>query len=141
MRVYIAGPMTGIPQFNFPAFDKLAKELRAVGFDVVSPAEMDDPETRKAALASPDGAPGTGSANGESFGDFLARDLKLIADGGIEGIIVLPGWENSKGSRLETFVAAAILGLPVMEDNGLSLVSPRRLVIAWAGKLALKAKP
>jgi hypothetical protein len=96
--------MTGIPQFNFPAFDEAAADLRMRGYTVVSPAELDRPDTRAAALASPDGAMGSGTNNGETWGDFLARDVKLIADEGIEAIVCLPGWEKSRGARLETFV-------------------------------------
>lgn len=136
MRVYLAGPMTGLPKFNFPMFDLAAADLRAHGFDVQSPAEMDDPETRAAALASPDGAPGTGSSNGETWGDFLARDVKLLADGGIEAIVCLPGWQGSRGARLETFIAAALHGLPVIAYRpGLSVpmltIPYARLVEAW----------
>lgn len=104
-RAYLAGPMTGIPQFNFPLFDRVAAELRDAGWDIVSPAELDDPDTRAAALASPDGAPGDSSLNGETWADFLARDVKLIADA-VDAVILLPGWEASKGARLEAFVAA-----------------------------------
>ena len=56
MRVYVAGPMTGIPQFNYPAFIELQSKLEADGYDIVSPAELDDPADRAAALSSPDGA-------------------------------------------------------------------------------------
>ena len=56
VRVYIAGPMTGIPQYNFPEFDRVATLLRAMGYDVVSPAELDDPVDRAAALQSIDGS-------------------------------------------------------------------------------------
>ena len=104
MKVYIAGPMTGLPQFNIPAFDQAAYDLRSIGFDVVSPAELDNPETRKAALASPDGALGTGTSNGETWGDFLARDVKLIADSGVEGIVLLYDWHKSRGACLEVTV-------------------------------------
>lgn len=114
MKVYLAGPMTGIPQFNFPAFDAAAADLRRRGYDVVSPAELDEPETRALALKSPDGSMGSGSHNGETWGDFLARDVKLIADEGIEAIVCLDGWQNSKGARLETFVAR-LAGLPILE--------------------------
>jgi hypothetical protein len=101
---YLCGPMTGYPSFNIPAFEAAAERLRASGFEIVSPAELDDPETRKTAMASPDGAPGTGSANGETWGDFLSRDVKLVADGGFDGIVLLPGWSNSSGGLLETLV-------------------------------------
>lgn len=104
MKVYLCGPMTGIPQFNFPLFDKVAHNLRLAGYQVVSPAEMDDPKTRKAAMASVDGAPGSGSSNGETWGDFLARDVKLLSDGGIEAIVLLPNWWQSRGATLETTV-------------------------------------
>lgn len=133
MKVYVAGPMTGIPQFNFPAFEAVATDLRARGFEVVSPAELDDPESRAAALASEDGDPAAyNSVTGETWGDLLARDVKLIADGGIEAIVVLPGWESSRGARLETFVANVLCGLPVYR-YGLELlpVTAGRLSIAW----------
>lgn len=104
MRAYIAGSMTGIPQFNFPAFDALAADLRRNGHEVVSPAELDDPDDRAAALASPDGHMHGGHHMNKTWGDFLARDVKLLADDGVEGIVVLPGWERSRGARLETFV-------------------------------------
>lgn len=103
MKYYLAGPMTGIPQFNFPAFAAAANRLRQLGYDIVSPAELDDEKTKAAALASNDGAPGSGSTNGETWGDFLARDVKLIADN-VSGVVFLPGWEKSRGARLEAFV-------------------------------------
>ena len=143
MHLYIAGPMTGIPQFNYPVFEAMATLLRRDGHDVVSPAEMDDPATRAAALASPDGAPGTGSANGETWGDFLSRDVKLLADDGIEGVVVLPGWQFSRGARLETFVANAICGLPLYHRgaSGLLLQVPPELAYSvWCdrGMLTLR---
>lgn len=110
VRVYIAGPMTGIPQFNIPAFDALASDLRrqvaepgVKAFEVISPAELDGAATRAVLLKSTTGHAGDLPA-GMTWGDFLARDVKMIADDGIEAIVVLPGWERSRGARLETFV-------------------------------------
>jgi hypothetical protein len=100
MKWYLAGPMSGIPQYNIPAFDAAAAALRAQGADIVSPAELDDPEIRAASLASPDGLT---AVAGKTWGDFLARDVKLIADQ-VDGILLMPGWIYSKGARLEAFV-------------------------------------
>lgn len=98
-RYYLAGPMSGIPQCNFPAFYAAAGELRAAGYDIVSPAELDDEHDAAQALASADG-----STSQRRWGDFLARDVKLLAGGDITGIVFLPGWEQSRGARLEATV-------------------------------------
>lgn len=129
--LYVAGPMTGYPKFNYPAFDAAAKDLRQRGFKIVSPAELDDPKTRELALASPDGAPGSGSHNNETWGDFLARDVKLVADQ-VDGIAVIPGWQNSKGARLETFIAF-LCKKPIVHYPTLNRVRRKALVKAWLG--------
>lgn len=102
-KYYLTGPMSGIPQFNFPAFHAAAAVLRAVGWDIVSPAEEDTDAVKKEAIVSPDGAMGEdGKIGGETWGDMLARDVKLVADG-VAGLILLPGWENSRGAKLECY--------------------------------------
>lgn len=91
--------MSGIPAYNYPAFDEAARVLRAAGFEVVTPSELDDPETRAKALASPDGKDNTG----HTWGEFLARDVKIVADD-VNAVALLPGWENSRGAKLEAYV-------------------------------------
>ena len=131
MRLYLAGPMTGIPQFNFPLFIEATEHLRTLGHDVVTPAELDSPEALSAALASPDGdLANYQAATGETFGTLLSRDVRMIADEGIEGVVVLPGWERSRGARLETFVAH-LLGLPVLRYPGLWRIPKVLLAGAW----------
>lgn len=110
---YLCGPMTGRPHFNFPLFHAAAKELRVRGWDITSPAELDSPEAKKAAEESLTGD-ASHYAKNDSWGDLLARDVKLIADGPIDSIICLPGWENSRGGKLETYVAR-LCGLPLLE--------------------------
>jgi hypothetical protein len=93
--------MSHIPAFNIPAFDAAAAALRASGYAIVSPAELDDPETRALCLASPDGAPSFDPS--QTWGAYLSRDVRLVADE-CEGIVFLPGWDKSRGARLEAMV-------------------------------------
>lgn len=119
-RLYIAGPMSGKPSFGIPAFDVAARRLREEGHDVVSPAELDDKQFRALCLTCRTGGmeelhrrcKETGTPV-ETWGDLLARDLKLIANDGIEGIVVLPDWDKSRGATLETYVGR-LCGLPIL---------------------------
>ena len=114
MKLYVSGPMSGMESFNIPAFDQAARRLRRMGHEVVSPAELDHPEFRMACIGS-DGK--TIPPGGETWGTLLARDVKLLADDGIEGIVVLPGWTQSRGALLETYVGR-LCGLPIYKLIG-----------------------
>ena len=105
MRVYLAGPMRGIPYFNFPAFTEAAKSLRAMGHTVLSPAEAD------IELFGDDFGKDnpTGDAKGFDIRGAMERDLLWICQEA-EAIALLPGWEFSKGSRVE-YALAECLGL------------------------------
>lgn len=98
---YLAGKMSGLPQFNFPKFDEVTTTLREKGMAIVTPSELDSPEIRAAALASKDGQP---LGVGGSWGDFLARDVKVISDQ-VDGVILMYDWISSKGARQEAFTA------------------------------------
>ena len=107
---YLAGPMSGLPQFNFPLFDEAATTLRSHGFTIVSPAELDSEEVRSEALTYDDGngvverqLAGAFEIGNMTWGDALARDVKIVADE-CHGIILLPDWSTSRGARLEAFV-------------------------------------
>lgn len=103
-KFYLAGPMSGLPQFNFPLFYKVTELLRGVGMNIVSPAELDTKEgVADEALASTDGDPNKTTL---AWADLLARDVKLIADkhDGVHGIVFLPRWSKSRGARLEAFI-------------------------------------
>lgn len=105
MKYYLAGPMTGIEKFNFPLFHSAAAALRAKGYEIISPAEVDGPEIAKEANASADGKlDANGKIAGHTWGDLLSRDVKIVADE-VDGIVFLPGWEKSRGARLEAFTA------------------------------------
>lgn len=114
-KVYVAGPMTGIPQFNIPAFERMTQRLRDADYEVVSPVERDSPAVQEAARASVDGKLVNDQIAGETWGQILARDVTIVADE-VQGIVVLPGWNKSKGARLEVFVAL-LCKKPVYEDR------------------------
>lgn len=103
MKWYLAGPMSGIAQFNIPAFDEATETLRFLGYDITSPAELDSVEVRAAAMKSKDGAHSDVDSI-ETWGDMLARDVKIISDN-MDAVVFLPGWHDSQGARLEAYVA------------------------------------
>jgi hypothetical protein len=95
-RIYISGPMTGIKNFNHEAFNKKAKELRALGNDVCNPAEHDGGSTDK----------------DRSF--YLRIDIEELLT--CDAVVLLDGWKNSKGAQLEVAIAKE-LKLRIYDSN------------------------
>lgn len=89
MRVYIAGKMTGVENFNYPAFNKAAAELRAMGYEVENPAE--NPEQ-------------------PSWEGYLKQAIRQMLT--CDAVALLPDWMDSKGARIE-FDLAKQLGMEV----------------------------
>lgn len=94
-RVYLSGPMTGMPDLNFPAFNAEAARLRDIGFEVVNPAEINRDATM-------------------TWEACMRNDIKALCD--CDAIALLPGWEQSKGAHLEVHIAHR-LGLSVVESR------------------------
>lgn len=107
MKLYLAGPMTGIKYFNAPAFADATFRLRLVGYDVFSPAENDI--NNGFDLGKMNGTEAL-TDHGYSLREALKQDLSWICDHA-EGIALLFGWEKSKGVAAEVALASA-LGLP-----------------------------
>lgn len=114
MKIYLAGPMRGIPEFNFPAFHAAAANLRVWGHFVFSPAEKDN--ERHGTDISAGNATGSeeeaAAKHGFNLREALDVDLAWIC-AEAEAIALLPGWENSKGAKAEK-AAAEALGLKVI---------------------------
>jgi hypothetical protein len=90
-RLYLAGPMTGLPGLNFPAFHAAATELRTLGHTVVNPAEI-----------NPD--------HHMSWEACMRKDIAELVK--CDRIHLLPGWESSRGATLEHHIAER-LGLAI----------------------------
>jgi hypothetical protein len=103
--VYVAGPMTGYPEFNFPAFNTVAARLRGEGWIVYNPAEKEsekglDDEARKTGDAK------LAIENGFDFREVYMWDINKVINS--DAIYMLPGWENSPGACGEHAVAVAM---------------------------------
>lgn len=117
-RLYVLGPMTGYFNDNRHSFQLATKHLRNLGFEVVSPDELDD--------ISP--------AVQQEWSSLLHRDIPYLLQCG--GGAALPGWRHSRGASLES-INLASLGKPIFEIpdpsarpytlDDLSLVSSDRL--------------
>ena len=80
--------MTGLPEFNYPAFFAAAADLRAVGYDPINPARTEGRDECKTWL------------------DYMRAALRDIAD--CDGIAYLPGWSDSKGASLEVQIGRSL---------------------------------
>ena len=90
--IYIAGPMAGLPELNFPAFYQAEKKLMKDGWRVVNPARFD--------------------AVFNVYNEGIeGRMLDAVCEAEraaipyLDAIYLLKGWENSKGATRELKVA------------------------------------
>jgi hypothetical protein len=95
---YLSGPMTGLPDYNRPAFDEVAKNLREKGFAVFSPSEIGPRD----------------QVMSRSW--YMRKDIQALLQ--CDAVMMLPDWEQSEGARLE-FEIAKQLELPIkfVKDN------------------------
>lgn len=115
MNIYVAGPMRGIPEFNFPAFHAATALLRGQGHVVFSPAERDENEFGP--VSSPEGdekvlAKAVFMSVMGLRRRVFAADMEWICKHA-DAIYMLGGWENSKGALAEIHLADA-LGLEII---------------------------
>lgn len=90
MKIYIAGPMRGLPLFNVPAFNEAEQALLTLGHEPFNPGHIDPslPIRQMFAIDM----------------DWITREA--------EAIYMLRGWETSRGARAEHALAVAI-DLPI----------------------------
>lgn len=90
MRAYLSGPMSGVPEMNYPAFNAEASRLRALGFHVENPAE---------------------NAEQSSWEAYMKAAIVQMLS--CEVVVMLPGWSESRGALIERELALR-LGLKVI---------------------------
>lgn len=96
-RIYIAGPMTGLPGYNFDVFHRVAHVWRSGGWDVVNPAEEFDGKTDLPYRA------------------YVERDIERLKT--VDAIAMLEGWDgpNARGSVWEREIARSMLRIPIFD--------------------------
>ena len=124
MKVYIAGPMSGQKDWNFPAFFEAEKQLTALGHEAINPAHNDGKTAEEALISA-----GSPDRPNHSWAYYMRRDLPNVLTA--DAVCVLPGWQSSKGASLEVEVAQA-LGVPllILRDG---ILKPRVTCIGLAG--------
>jgi hypothetical protein len=114
---YIAGPITGMPNFNIEGFRAAARELVRAGWRAVDPHTLHD----VAPGVHPDEV-------------YYRRDLIAMLDR-CDAVVVLPGWEESRGAQTEVHVAVRC-GMPVYALADLTRpLTPDQFPPALAGAL------
>lgn len=90
---YVAGPMRGYEEYNFPAFNQAASALREAGWRVHNPAENPPLE-------------GTDESGSHPLKKYMKLDLPMICDS--DAVFFLEGWQDSEGAMLEHMVSQAL---------------------------------
>jgi len=93
VKVYLAGPMRGIPDHNKAAFAQAAERWRLAGHTVFNPASLKPGLTRR---------------------DYMIQDIKNLLKS--EAVVVLRGWEDSEGASLEVAIAQC-LDIPIYYEE------------------------
>ncbi|WP_074953983.1 DUF4406 domain-containing protein [Alicyclobacillus macrosporangiidus] len=86
MRVYLCGPMSGLPNLNREQFLAAANDLRDLGLDVYNPAEQRAPE--------------------DPWALYMRQNIRELMS--CQAVALLPGWEFSRGARIKTFLATTV---------------------------------
>ena len=96
MIVYIAGPMSGLPQHNYPAFNRAEEKLAALGYTVLNPVHVD--------LLNDTGKP-------QAWDWYMRKTIAMLVEA--DAVALLEGWQKSTGARLEKHIALE-LNMPAM---------------------------
>jgi hypothetical protein len=106
VSTYLAGPMAGIPEHNYPLFRRVSAYYR---------------QTYNREIIDPTDWVGGSPPEDKSYNECLKGSLRELLRA--DSIFLLPGWERSRGATLELLVAV-LLGYRVY------------LVIVWPGPSA-----
>ncbi|EMF5696150.1 DUF4406 domain-containing protein [Enterobacter roggenkampii] len=102
MRVYIAGPMSGYPKFNRPAFNSMEAFQEQCGNVVLNPAILPDGLTQA------------------MYMDICCAMIRCA-----DAVVMLKGWEESSGAFAEHALAKK-LGLEIIYQFPVNSINANR---------------
>lgn len=114
-RVYVAGPMSSLPEFNYPEFKRRTDWLRSHDMDVICPTEVGE---------TLDGGRGGVIQQREYLRACIYALLQCNT------IHLLPGWENSTGARCEAAIALS-LGFTFVDEYGAEIDPPEECIVKF----------
>ncbi len=109
IRPYISGPMSNYKNHNFPAFFEADGKLREQGYEPINPAAYNVSDV-ESSLATWQEAHAYSIDYPEHWHAYIKADLRLVLQA--DGVVLLPGWEKSRGACVEV-VAAANIDIPI----------------------------
>lgn len=98
--IYISGPMSGLPEMNYPKFNRVAEGLRAAGHKVFNPAEVVITNTNL--------------SEEEMYEEYMKEDLKGLSK--CKKIYLLKDWHKSPGAKRE-LSKAIDLDLEIIQEG------------------------
>lgn len=112
-RLFLSGPMDSIPGFNHAAFNAAAAKWRKVADCIWNPAELFDGDTGRRRI--------------DYQRQNLAELTRLSGAGSYyDGLLLLPGWTHSRGSRLEIRIAVELCMQILCAEYGIPVVEAMR---------------
>lgn len=119
--VFLSGPMTGIKNYNREAFDDAEYAIRQKYLYRNEPVEIINP----AASDYVQGAERTGQevqVGSKEYATILGSCLDRLK--GATVVVMLPGWEKSKGASIEHYAAERMGILTTTLESYLNLIEP-----------------
>lgn len=93
MKIYLAGPITGIENDNIIEFARIKTLIENDGYCVTTPFDLEIPKPKK------------GTDKQEVWNYYMRHCLNYLLSGDVEMVILLEGWQSSKGASSEAYVA------------------------------------
>lgn len=101
-KIYISGPVTGMPNKNREDFNRATNIWEYAGFEAINPLDCEHND-------------------GKTWAECVRHDLEKLLK--CQSIAMLPGWDKSRGAKLEHYIATE-LGMSVYSAFSLEKHEP-----------------